>query len=158
MNAAKNTSLPVNTAKKQSGKPFKPGVSGNPSGRPQGSRNKATLALESLLDGQAEVLTQKAVDMALEGDMQALRLCLERIYPPRKSRPIEVELPKVETAKDVKNAQAAVIEAMAEGEITPDEASTVAGILDAKRRAIETVEMEERLAAIERATSLRAVK
>ena len=79
MNAAKNTSLPVNTAKKQSGKPFKPGVSGNPSGRPQGSRNKATLALESLLDGQAEVLTQKAVDMALEGDMQALRLCLERI-------------------------------------------------------------------------------
>ena len=58
---------------------FEPGQSGNPSGRPRGSRNATTLALEALLDGQAEALTQKAIDLALTGDMAALRLCLDRI-------------------------------------------------------------------------------
>ena len=56
------------TAGKQRGRPFKKGQSGNPSGRPQGSRHKATLAIEELLDGEADKLTRKAVEMALEGD------------------------------------------------------------------------------------------
>src|ERR1700693_659671 len=68
-----------NTTKEQRGKPFTPGASGNPDGRPKGSRNKSTLALEALLDGQAEALTQKAVELALAGDITALRLCLDRI-------------------------------------------------------------------------------
>lgn len=130
-------------------KGFAPGQSGNPKGRPQGSRNKATLAIESLLDGQAEALTQKAVEKALEGDMQALRLCLERVCPPRKSRPIRIELPTVETASNVTAAQGVVIAAMAKGDITPEDASTIAGVLEAKRRAIETVEIEDRLSLLE---------
>ena len=67
-----------NTAGKQRGKPFQKGQSGNPDGRPRGSRNATTLALEALLDGQATALTQKAIDLALTGDMAALRLCLLR--------------------------------------------------------------------------------
>jgi hypothetical protein len=51
------------------GKPFQKGQSGNPDGRPKGSRNATTLALETLLDGQATALTQKAIDLALAGDM-----------------------------------------------------------------------------------------
>ena len=139
------------TAKQQRGKPFKKGKSGNPDGRPQGSRNKATIALEGLLDGQAEALTQKAVELALDGDMAALRLCLERIIPPRKSRPIEIELPPVETAGDITAAHSAVIAAMAKGDITPDEANTVAGVLEAKRRSIETAELEKRIHTLEKA-------
>lgn len=139
------------TAKQQRGKPFKKGKSGNPDGRPQGSRNKATIALEGLLDGQAEALTQKAVELALDGDMAALRLCLERIIPPRKSRPIEIELPPVETAGDITLAQGVVIAAMAKGDITPDEANTVAGVLEAKRRSIETAELEKRIHTLEKA-------
>ena len=137
------------TKEKQSRQGFKPGKSGNPKGRPQGSRNKATLAIEALLDGQAEALTQKAVEKALDGDMQALKLCLERLCPPRKSRLIQIELPEVETALDVTTAQGLVIAAMARGDITPEDASTIAGILEAKRRAIETVEIEERLTQLE---------
>ena len=64
---------PAKTGKKQAGQ-FAKGKSGNPNGRPQGSRNAATLALESLLDGQAEALTQKAIDLALAGDLGALRI------------------------------------------------------------------------------------
>ena len=77
---------PDNTDEKQRGRPFEKGTSGNPSGRPRGSRNATTLALEVLLDGQAQALTQKAIDLALTGDIPALRLCLDRILPPRKHR------------------------------------------------------------------------
>ena len=107
------------------------------------------MAVEELLEGQSKALTQKAVEKALEGDMQALKLCLDRICPPRKSRPIRIELPKVVTAADVTAAHGAVITAMAQADITPDEANTIAGVLEAKRRAIETVEIEERLARLE---------
>ena len=81
--------------------------------------------------------------------MAALRLCLERICPPRKSLLISIGLPKVETAKDVAAAHATVIEAMAVGDISPDEAGTIAGVLEAKRKSLETVDIEERLAALE---------
>ncbi len=138
----------VKAGKKQSHR-FRPGQSGNPKGRAQGSRNKATLAVEELLDGQSKALTQKAVEKALEGDIQALKICLDRICPPRKSRPIQIKLPKVETAADVTAAHGTVIAAMAQADITPDEANTIAGVLEAKRRAIETVEIEERISKLE---------
>ncbi len=88
------------TAKKQSGRPFKKGKSGNPNGRPQGSRNKATLAIEELLDGEAEGLTRKAVELAMEGDTTALRLCLDRLCPPRKDRPVSFDLPTMKVPAD----------------------------------------------------------
>jgi hypothetical protein len=74
------------TGQKQSGR-FVKGQSGNPRGRPKGARNTTTVALETLLDGQAQALTQKAIDLALAGDITALRLCLDRILPVRKDRP-----------------------------------------------------------------------
>lgn len=84
-------STPENTGRKQADTRFKPGKSGNPEGRPKGSRNATTLALETLLDGQATALTQTAIDLALTGDMAALRLCLDRILPARKDRPVTFE-------------------------------------------------------------------
>jgi hypothetical protein len=73
--------------------PFSKGQSGNPGGRPLGARHKATLAAEALLDGEAEGLTRKAIEAALGGDMPALRICLDRILPPRKERPVRFKLP-----------------------------------------------------------------
>ena len=120
-------------------------------GRPQGSRNKTTRAVEALLDGQAEALTNKAVEMALSGDGQALRLCLERLCPPRKSRPIEITLPDTKDASGVDNAMAVVVQAVASGEITPDEGTTLSAMLEARRKAIETLEFEKRLSRLEKA-------
>ena len=131
------------------GKPFKKGQSGNPEGRPKGSRNKTTLAMEALLDGEAEAITRKAIEKAKAGDMTAIRLCLERTISAVKSRPIEIDLPPVETAKDITAAHGAVIAAMARGELTPDDAAAIAGVLESRRRAIETVELEARISAIE---------
>ena len=79
---------------------FKPGQSGNPAGKPKGLRNRATLALEALLDGEAEELTRKAIELAKGGDMAALRLCLDRIVPPRKDRHVAFPLPAMNAPVD----------------------------------------------------------
>ena len=91
------------------GRPFEPGMSGNPNGRPKGSRNKTTMAMEILFDGEAELLTRKAVEKALAGDPIALRLCLERILPPRRDRPIAFDLPDIATAADAVKASSAIL-------------------------------------------------
>ena len=77
---------------------FKSGQSGNPGGRPKGALNKITLAAQALLEGEAEALTRKAVELAKNGNPVALRLCLERVLPPWKDRPINFTLPKISGA------------------------------------------------------------
>src|SRR3954464_4414789 len=91
--------MPANTGQKQDTR-FKPGQSGNPAGKAKGTRHRATLALEALLDGEGGAITRKAVELALEGDTVALRLCLDRILPVRKDRPIQFELPAIQSAGD----------------------------------------------------------
>lgn len=127
------------------GKPFQ---KGNP-GRPRGARHKSTLAIEALLEGEGEKLARKAVDMALAGDPTALRLVMERIAPVRKGRTITFDLPKAETAEDLAAALGSVLEHVASGDLTPDEAASVASIVETRRRVLETVELERRLTALE---------
>lgn len=93
------------------------------SGRPKGSRNKATLAIESLLQSQAEALTQTAVAKALEGDSIALRLCMERIAPAPKDHPVSFSLPNMNNALDASEAAGSLLTAVSEGELTPIEVS-----------------------------------
>jgi len=121
---------------------------GNP-GKPQGARHKATQAALALLDGQAEALTQKAVETALAGDTAALRLCLERIVPPRKDAPVTFALPPMTTAADAAKGAAAVLAAVAIGDLTPTEGAHVMGLIETYRRTLETSELEARLAALE---------
>jgi len=79
---------------------WKPGQSGNPAGKPKGTRHKATMLAERLLDGQAEELIQQCVQKALDGDSTAMRLCIERLVPPRKDRPVNLDLPQMECVED----------------------------------------------------------
>jgi Family of unknown function (DUF5681) len=123
------------TGRKQRGRPFAPGTSGNPAGRPKGARNRATVAAEALLEGEAEALTRKAVELALAGDVTALRLCLERLLPPRKDRAVAFDMPAVAKADDAARGIGAVLAAVADGTIAPREASAVAGLIEAQRRA-----------------------
>ena len=119
------------------------------SGRPKGSRNKATIAIESLLQGQAEALTQTAAAKALEGDSVAPRLCMERIAPASKDQPVSFSLPKMKSALDASEAAGSVLSAVSEGELTPIEATRVTGLIDSYRRTLELTEIEQRLQALE---------
>lgn len=128
---------------------FAPGTSGNPKGRKEGSRNRVTVAAEALLDGEAEKLTRKAIDKAMEGDPQVLRLCIERILPVRKERRVKFDLGKVQAAADHPAAQGRIAAAVAGGELTPGEGLALSNMLDAQRRSLETTVLAERLAKIE---------
>jgi hypothetical protein len=133
--------------------PFKPGQSGNPNGRPKGSRNVATLALESLLDGQAQALTQKAIDLALTGDLTALRICLDRILPPRKDRPLTFNFPTITNAAEAAAAMSAILAAVAAGELTPAEAGEISKLIETYVKAFETAELAKRLERLEKMTT-----
>ena len=74
------------------------GQSGNPAGRPRGSRNKTTMLMQNLLEGEAEAIARKAIEMAKDGDMAAIRVCMDRLAPARRGAAISCELPPVETS------------------------------------------------------------
>ena len=123
-------------------------TSGN-SGRPKDARNKKTLAIESLLEGQAEELTQTAISKALEGNSMALRLCMERIAPAPKDKPVAFALPQMNNALDASQAAGSVLTAISEGNLTPIEATRVMGLIDSYRRIHELTEIENRLKVLE---------
>lgn len=143
------TDNPENTDRKQHPSLFQPGQSGNPNGRPKGAKNATTLAAEALLDGEAETITRKCVELAKGGDMAAIRLCLERIVPPRKSRPVYIDLPDIEEPSDLLAAMQAVLRSVASGETAPDDANTVMALLEQTRRAQDLVDIDARLTALE---------
>jgi hypothetical protein len=128
---------------------WKPGQSGNPKGRPQGSRHRVSTAVENLIDGESEALTRKCIDMALNGDMGAMRLCIERLCPARKDRHVAFMLPKLETAQDAMKAVSAIAEAVAAGELTPLESGELSKVVDGFSRVFEAVTFEQRLTNLE---------
>jgi Family of unknown function (DUF5681) len=139
-----------NAARSTRGRPFERGTSGNPGGRPKGRRNKATMAIEELLDGEAEGLARKVIDKGLEGDMAALRLCLDRLLPPRRERALTFDLPKIESVKDAQAASSAILAACAAGDLSPGEASEVMELVSAYVRMLEKTELEARIVALEK--------
>lgn len=128
---------------------FQPGQSGNPAGKPKGARHVTTRLAEALLDGEAEEITRKAIEMAKAGDGAALRMCLERLVPPRKDTPVSFELPPIENVADAKHASTAVLAAVASGDLTPSEGDSMMKLLVSHKLIVEATDFEERLAALE---------
>lgn len=147
--AEKKPSTDSSTPKRRNPGQFKPGQSGNPMGKPKGTRNRITRAMEELLEQDGEAITKRAAELAKLGHPVALRLCLERLLPPVRERPMQFALPQLATAQDAPAAMAAILTAVANGELTPGEAETLTGLVETFRRALETADLERRIAAIE---------
>lgn len=98
-------------------------------GRPKGSKNRVTKAVESLMEGEAEAISRKCVSLALRGDTTAIKLVLDRIAPVRKGRPI----PKVEKREGETSVEA-LLRGVLEGELSPDEAKDVVGLVEGAAR------------------------
>jgi hypothetical protein len=128
------------------GVPLNPAILAAP--KAPGTRQRL---LETLLDGEHDALTRKAIDLAKTGDIAALRLCLERLLPPRKDRPVAFEFPQIDSVEDAPKAMAAIAAAVADGELTPMEAAELSKVVDAYTRTVETTDLAARLVRLEQA-------
>jgi hypothetical protein len=144
--------MAVNHMQKQrghgQGRPFTKGVSGNPAGRPVGSRNAATEMAQALLDGEAAALVRKCVELALEGNPAAMKLCLERLVP-RRGRSVKLELPPLDSAADIAPAMSAIARSVAEGGLSPYDGAELSRIVESWVRALEVADFERRLKELE---------
>ena len=125
------------------------GQSGNPSGRAKGSRHKATLAALLLLDGDLEAITQVCIDKAKGGDLVAVKLILDKLLPQARERTIALKLPPVAGVGDLPKVLSAILKAVGQGVITPQEGASVAGLVELYRRGMELGDLEARMTAIE---------
>jgi len=143
--------MAVDTGKEQRrrGQPFQPGQSGNPAGRPPGARHAALVALDTIGAEAGNDIMVAVVNAAKGGDMTAAAILLRRIWPERRGRPVQMDLPPITKPSDIVVALGAVAGAVAAGELSPEEGAAAAGILEAQRRAVETMDMEQRIAALE---------
>jgi len=129
---------------------FQPGQSGNPAGRPRGSRNRRTIASERLFDDAAETLTAAVIELARQGHPVALRLAMERICPTR-DRPVAFELPGMATAGDAVAAMGSVVQGVADGDLTPRDAAQLAALIQAFARTLSTADLERELSELVKA-------
>lgn len=138
-----------NNAHKTRGRPFQPGNKFG-KGRPAGSRNKVTLALEALIEGQGAEVVTAVIYAAKNGDMAAAKALLDRLVPPRKSAPVSAPLPSIAGAADLESALLEVFNQMAAGNLAPDEAVQLTGIISNHAKLHETLNLETRLSELER--------
>jgi hypothetical protein len=113
-------------------------------GRPRGSRNKSTVIMEAIgVEGAVELL-RRVQRAARQGNLHAAALLLARVWPVKGGRPVAVNLPPIETGRDLIEAHAALIAQMSAGEITIEDASAISRVLERQRRAFEARDLEKR--------------
>lgn len=132
---------------------FKPGQSGNPDGRPKGSKDKRTQYRE-MLEPHAEALISKVVELALAGDTTSLKLCLDRLVSPFRAKDAPVHLDGLAGSLSEQGAQ--ILSAMGNGVIAPADAAAMLSALAAQSRVIETEELEQRIEKLEKANGAKA--
>ena len=139
---------PIKSDRKPNGK-FAAGNRANPSGRPKGALNKATILAQELIDNEGELIVRKALELAKSGDSSALKLVMDRLLPPRKDKIIEFQLPQINNGQDASAAMAQVIEGVSAGELTPQEGDSLAKLIESAARLAEISILEARVAALE---------
>jgi len=127
---------------------FEKGNPGGP-GRPRGSRNAVNAILDQLAVDGAETMVKKMIEAADGGDRVAARLVLSRIWSAPKGRAVAIELPEIRTPADLLAAHAAVVKAIADQTITPQDGAALASVLETHRRAFELVAQEEKVEELE---------
>lgn len=141
--------MPEKTEKKQGRTKFQKGKSGNPKGRPTGSRNKTTILAERLLENDLEEVCSVVANQAKQGNIQAIKVILDRLLPPRRDRHIHFPLQEIKTPSDILRAMEQITTAVSSGEITPLEGESLSSILEAQSKAIELLDFEKRLQTLE---------
>ena len=130
---------------------FVKGTSGNPKGKPRGVRHAATQISYALMEGNLEEVLVTIIERAKSGDMTACRMIVDKVLPNTKDRPIALDLPLINDLDGVGKAQSEILQAVSVGDITPNEGERIASIIEARRRSIETIDLEARICRLESA-------
>ena len=133
---------------------FQKGESGNPAGRPRGARNKRTLAAESMFDRDGPAIIEQLIALAKEGDIAAIKICLDRIFPRPRGRPVAFDLPPMSSPGDAVAAMSTVVQAIGDGEVSPEEGAELAKVVAGFSQTIYISEMEQRLRELEQSFAL----
>ena len=128
---------------------WKKGQSGNAAGKPKGATNHATRLVMGLMESGAAEVTKVIIEAAKGGDLAAAKMVLERLAPPMRERPISIDLPATENVQGCADAADAVLQAVSSGDLLPGEGVALAGIVENRRRSIETLELEARITTLE---------
>lgn len=141
--------MPENAGQMQVTGKFRKGQSGNPQGKAKGTKNRATLAAEQVLQSDLDNICHKLIEEALNGNIQAIRLVLDRVLPVKRDRDINIRLPKLQTTDDAVKAMSLIIESVSCGNITPSEGEAMSKVVDAFVKAIQVYEVEKRVVKLE---------
>jgi hypothetical protein len=141
----------MTTFRKPRGRPFRPG---NP-GRPAGSKNRTTQLLEQLAEGEAEQIIQTVLEKAKAGNDACLRMLMDRLWTPRRGQPVKLDTPPLKTSTDVFNVIIALWDAIAEGRLTPDEASALSLVAERSMAVLSQQEILRRIEVLEKDRELR---
>jgi Family of unknown function (DUF5681) len=139
----------VPTSKESEVMPFEKGQSGNPAGRPRGSRGRATMALQDMLERDAESIARTAINLAKHGNIAALRICMERLLPARRHELVTLDLPPLDKVADTVAATSAIVAAVAAGDLTAAQAADLAKVVDVHVQALTSAALEAHLARLE---------
>ena len=137
------------------GRPFRKGESGNPRGRPPGSRNQATLLAERIIANDIGAVVETVVAKAKNGDLAAAKIIVSKALPSARDRCVEFDFPPIQNAGDARAAVSALILEVSVGRLSPSEATEISRLIDTMLKAIELKEVCARLEAVERAVHAR---
>lgn len=140
---------PENTGKIQVRGRFSKGQSGNPAGKPKGARHQSTLLAERLFAGEIQSICEAVIAKAKTGDVQAAKIVLDRLFPPRRDNPVMIDFPKLESGADLLKAVECITSAVGRGDLSPSEGESLARIVDTQAKVLELAEFERRLLALE---------
>ena len=129
---------------------YKPGESGNPAGRPKGCLNKRTLvrqAIEQSFDKGEQGFWLAVAVQAKEGDSTALSMLAARLAPPYRPTAHEVEFELSDG--DLYQKAESVLEAISAGQLPPDLGVNLIQAINATAKAMETIDLENRIAKLE---------
>ncbi len=139
-----------NTKSRDNAGKWRPGQSGNPQGCKAGSRNRVTRCAENIFDEQSTAISERAVEMALDGHAGMIKMILERIVPVKKSVPILLpDLPDVNSVADASILTGYILKSVADGRLSPVDGEIISRSAERHLRALQIGDLEQRLAELE---------